>query len=198
MSAEFYDSNLFTYVLLPLLIFVARIFDVSIGTLRIVFISRGKKFLAPILGFFEVLIWIIAVGKVMQDATNIYCYIGYASGFAMGNYIGMLIEEKLAIGIVVVRIITAIDAENLRIALTDAGFGITALDAKGAKGKVDVIFTTVQRQDLPNVVAIIKQTQPKAFYSVEDVKFVSEGIFPAHKSTKKIGLSSLFHRNKSK
>ncbi len=198
MSAEFYDSNLFTYVLLPLLIFVARIFDVSIGTLRIVFISRGKKFLAPILGFFEVLIWIIAVGKVMQDATNIYCYIGYASGFAMGNYIGMLIEEKLAIGIVVVRIITAIDAENLRIALTDAGFGITALDAKGAKGKVDVIFTTVQRQDLPNVVAIIKQTQPKAFYSVEDVKFVSEGIFPAHKSTKRIGLSSLFHRNKSK
>ena len=190
---DFYDSDLFNYLVLPLIIFLSRIIDVSIGTLRIVFISRGKKVLAPILGFFEVLVWIIVVSKVMQDAVGIPAYIGYAAGFAMGNYIGMLIEEKLAIGVVVVRIITAHDALDLRKALVDGGFGITALDAEGAKGKVDVIFTTVQRQDLQQVVNIISIVQPKAFYSVEDVKFVSEGVFPINKGYRKRGIRAVFN-----
>jgi len=190
---DFYDSDLFNYLVLPFLIFLARIVDVSIGTLRIVFISRGKKILAPVLGFFEVLVWIIVVSKVMQNAVGMPAYIGYAAGFAMGNYLGMLIEEKLAIGVVVIRIITAQDAMDLRKALADAGFGITAIDAEGAKGKVDVIFTTVKRQDLSLVVDIIRKIQPKAFYSVEDVKFVSEGIFPAHKSYRKRGIGAVFN-----
>jgi len=190
---EFYESDLFNYLVLPLLIFLSRIVDVSIGTLRIVFISRGKKILAPILGFFEVLVWIIVVSKVMQDAVGIPSYIGYAAGFAMGNYIGMLIEEKLAMGVVVVRIITAHDALDLRKSLADGGFGITAIDAEGAKGKVDVIFTTVKRQDLSQVVDIIRNVQPKAFYSVEDVKFVNEGIFPSHKAYRKRGIGAVFN-----
>jgi uncharacterized protein YebE (UPF0316 family) len=190
---DFYDSELFNYWLLPLIIFLSRIVDVSIGTIRIVFISRGKKILAPILGFFEVLVWIIVVSKVMQNAVGMPAYIGYAAGFAMGNYIGMLIEEKLAIGVVVVRIITSLDAVDLRKALTDSGFGITAIDAEGAKGKVDVIFTTVKRQDLSQVVDIIRKEQPKAFYSVEDVKFVKEGIFPSHKAYRKRGIGAVFN-----
>jgi len=179
---EFYESDLFNYLVLPLLIFLSRIVDVSIGTLRIVFISRGKKILAPILGFFEVLVWIIVVSKVMQDAVGIPSYIGYAAGFAMGNYIGMLIEEKLAMGVVVVRIITARDALDLRKALADGGFGITAIDAEGKKGK-----------DLSQVVDIIRNVQPKAFYSVEDVKFVNEGIFPSHKAYRKRGIGAVFN-----
>ena len=190
---EFYDSDFFNYLVLPVIIFLSRIVDVSIGTLRIVFISRGKKYLAPVLGFFEVLIWIVVVSKVMQDAVGLPAYIGYAAGFAMGNYIGMLIEEKLAMGIVVIRIITAQAAMDLRKALTDEGFGITAIDAEGAKGKVDVIFTTVPRQDLPVVVSVIKRIQPNAFYSVEDVKFVSQGVFPVHKSYRQRGIKAVFN-----
>ncbi|PKP19377.1 MAG: hypothetical protein CVU05_11565 [Bacteroidetes bacterium HGW-Bacteroidetes-21] len=191
---DFYDSNLFSYVVLPLLIFMSRIVDVSIGTLRIVFISRGKKYLAPLFGFFEVLIWIIVVGKVMQDATNFACYIGYAGGFAMGNFVGMLIEEKLAMGIVVVRIITSHDSFELKNALIAEGFGVTTVEANGSKGKVDMIFTTVERQDLPIVDAKIKAYNPSAFYSVEDVKFVKKGVFPTHKDhVRKKGLSSIFN-----
>ena len=94
MDTSFFDSDLFSYVLMPLLIFLARICDVSIGTLRIIFVSKGKKNIAPILGFFEVLIWITAISKIMQNLDNYINYIAYAAGFATGNLIGMIIEEK--------------------------------------------------------------------------------------------------------
>jgi len=179
---SFFDTNIFIYLVLPLMIFVARIFDVSIGTLRIIFVSKGLKTVAPILGFFEVLIWIIAIGKIMQNLDNLACYIGYAAGFATGNWVGMWLEEKLAMGQVVIRIITARNASNLINALKDAGYGTTSVDAQGSIEKVSLIFTTIQRNDLKDVVTIIKLHNPKAFYTVEDVKFVSEGIFPEKKS----------------
>lgn len=195
----FYDSDLFNFVLLPAMIFVARIFDVSIGTLRIIFVSKGKKVLAPILGFFEVLIWIIAISKIMENATHFIYYIFYAGGFAAGNYIGMLIEEKLAYGVVVVRIITQKDADELRLKLIEKGYGITILDALGANGKVNVIFTTINRHDLKYVIEIIKEYNPKAFYSVEDVKFVNQGVFPAlHKAGRKKAYGSIRSTRKGK
>jgi uncharacterized protein YebE (UPF0316 family) len=179
---DFYSSDTFTYFVLPLLIFLARIFDVSIGTLRIILVAKGKKNVAPILGFFEVLIWIIAIGKIMQNADNIACYIGYAGGFAAGNYIGMLLEERLAMGMVVVRVITPRGAIDMKSAMVNAGFGVTLVDGEGAMGKVDVLFTTVQRADLPKLLPIISEINPKAFYTVEDVKLAHEGVFPIQKS----------------
>jgi uncharacterized protein YebE (UPF0316 family) len=189
----------YNYLILPLIIFMARICDVSIGTLRIIFVSRGKKVIAPLLGFFEVLIWIIVIGNIMTNATNMACYIGYAAGFATGNYIGMLVEEKLAMGHVVVRIITPKDAYELINALRDAKIGITCIPAEGAIGKVDVIFTSIHRSDLPLVVDLIKIHNPKAFYTVEDLKYVSEGVFPVHQSLlKKQGISSILRWRKGK
>ncbi len=189
----------YNFLILPFIIFMARICDVSIGTLRIIFVSRGKKFIAPVLGFFEVLIWIIVIGNIMKNASNFACYIGYAAGFATGNYIGMLVEEKLAMGYVVVRIITPKDAFELKNALRGADFGITTIPAEGAIGKVDVIFTSIQRADLPQVVELIKIHNPKAFYSVEDLKYVSEGVFPVHQSLlKKQGISSILRWRKGK
>ena len=177
-----YNSDLFTYLILPLLIFTARIFDVSIGTLRIIFVSKGKKLVAPILGFFEVLIWIIAISKIMQHTNNIACYLGYASGFATGNYIGMVIEEKLAIGVVIIRIITAQFAENLIQKLKDEGHGVTSVEADGATRKVHIIFTILNRKDLKRAVATIREHNPKAFYTVEDVRGVNEDLLPVEKS----------------
>ena len=95
---DFWHSEAFTFVLLPVLIFLARVLDVSFGTIRIIFISRGQKLLAPLIGFFEILIWLVAIGKVMQNLGNVYCHIAYAGGFAAGNFTGMWIEEKLAMG----------------------------------------------------------------------------------------------------
>lgn len=179
---SFYDSGLFTYFLLPLLIFLARIADVSLGTLRIILLSKGKKYLAPILGFFEVLIWIVAISKIIQNLDNYVNYIAYAAGFATGNYIGILLEEKLAMGILVVRIITSKETPKLISNLQTEGYGVTVVEAAGSKENVHVIYTVIKRNDLKDVVNIIKHYNPKAFYSVEDVRYTNEGIFPSRKT----------------
>lgn len=177
MDANFVDSNLFNYLLLPLMIFFARIMDVTVGTIRIVMVSKGKKNVAPILGFFEVFIWILAMSKIVQNLDNWVCYIFYAGGFAAGNFIGLMIEERLAVGIVQLQIITRMDSTKLINALKNAGYGITHHNAEGATGKwVSMIYSIVKRNDLNNVADIIKQYNPNAFYSIADVKFVNRGI----------------------
>lgn len=175
---SFFESHLFSYGVLPILIFLARICDVSVGTVRIVAVGRGWRFLAPVLGFFEVLIWIIVVGRVMQNLDNPLCYVAYAGGFAAGNYIGILIEQRLAMGLLVIRVITPRQAGSLIEALNQRGFGVTSVEAKGAQGPVDLIYSVVKRSDLGEVVSLIQDFHPKAFYSIEDVRFVQEGIFP--------------------
>ena len=172
------DSTLIDFVLLPLLIFLARIIDVSLGTLRIVMISKGQKRIAPFLGFFEVLIWLIAIGKIMQNLDNWICYVAYAGGYATGNYVGMLIEEKLAVGIVQLQIITGLNADKLINSLKMAGYGITHHNAVGgASGNlVSFIYSIVMRNDINRVVAIIQEYDPNAFYSIGDVRFVNKGL----------------------
>jgi len=178
------DSEVFTWVILPLLIFFARICDVTIGTIRIIFVSRGQKLLASSLGFVEVLIWLVAIGQIMQNLNNFLCYIAYAGGFAMGNFNGITIEEKLAMGVLVVRIIIKKDAAQLVEHLKNAGFGVTNIDAQGTTGPVNVIYTVIKRSDLHQVVEMIRQFNPKAFYSIEDVRNVNQGVFPNHAGTR--------------
>jgi len=144
----FYESGLFTYFILPLLIFIARICDVTIGTMRIVMVAKGQKFWAPVMGFFEVFIWIITMSKVMQNLDNFLCYIGYAGGFATGNLVGLLLEEKLAMGIVKIQIITAREANLLIEALKKAGYGITHQEAQGSTEKVSIIYSIIKRSEL--------------------------------------------------
>lgn len=172
------ESTLTDFLLVPLMIFFARIIDVSLGTLRIVMISKGQKRIAPFLGFFEVLIWLLAIGKIMQNLDNWVCYVAYAGGYATGNYIGMLIEEKLAVGIVQLQIITGSDAAKLLNALKVAGYGTTRLNATGgASGEgVSVIYSVVRRNDVGKVVSIIGENSPAAFYTIEDVRFVNKGL----------------------
>ena len=177
METSFFDSNLFSYVLMPLLIFMARICDVSIGTIRIIFVSKGKRNIAPILGFFEVLIWITAISKIMQNLDNYINYIAYAAGFATGNFVGMIIEEKLAMGIMMIRIFANEKGPELVQILNVNGYGATVVEASGARDKVHLIYTIIQRNELANVLNIITSFNPRAFYTIEDVKAVNEGIF---------------------
>lgn len=179
----FLNSEIFAWVILPILIFIARILDVSIGTVRIIFISRGMKFIAPLLGFFEVIIWLLAVSQAMKNLTNVMCYIAYGGGFAMGTYVGMIIEDKLAIGTVAVRIITAKDTKGLIQYLQASGYGVTAVDAHGITGKVKLIFTIIKRKDLSDAVEIINRFDPKSFFSVEEIRSASEGVFPSERSS---------------
>ena len=172
------ETNFWVIIGLPMLIFLARILDVSIGTIRIILVSKGYKFLAPLLGFFEVLIWIIAIGKIMENLDRWYYYLFYAAGFAMGNYIGIILEEKIALGYVGVRIVTKRSANKLIEKMIEAGYGITTIPAEGARGLVHVIFTTAKRKTLNNLIAMIKENNPMAFYTIEDIKFVSGGNKP--------------------
>ena len=176
---DIFSSGIFTWVVLPVLIFLARICDVSLGTIRVIFVSRGYRHLAPILGFFEISIWLFAIGQIMRDINDISIYIAYAAGFATGTYVGITLEEKLSLGTVLVRVVTGRDSTDLTGALKGEGYGITTHSADGAQGPVTIVFTVVKRQDLPHVVGIIKQFNPHAFYSVEDVRHASEGVFPA-------------------
>ena len=157
MNETFFNSHAFHWVGLPILIFLARICDVTIGTIRLLLLARGRKFIVPFLGFVEVMIWLLAVRQVLVGMDNFVTYIAFAGGFATGNFVGMIIEEKLAVGLEVIRVITRKDATELFEHLKKQGYGVTCLDAQGATGKVNLIFTVVNRCQHDKVINIIKK-----------------------------------------
>ena len=171
------EFDYFNWIILPIIIFFSRLTDVSLGTLRHVFISKGFRKIVPFLGFFEVLIWIIVVAQVMQNLSNWVCYIAYAAGFATGTYVGLLIEEKLALGLQVIRVITNQNSEDLIADLKNSNHGVTIVDAQGAVGPVKMIFTIIKRKDVPQVVDKIATFLPNAFFTIEDVKNTNQGVF---------------------
>lgn len=164
------DTPIYTWIILPILITAARIIDVSIGTLRIIFIAKRRIFLAPLLGFFEVLIWLLAIEQIFRNLNNFVCYLAYAGGFAMGNYIGMILEQRLALGLEMVRIITKSDSSNLIDKLKSFGNGVTLLDGKGLRGSVKIIFTVIPRKKTKDIIKAIIETEPEAYYTIENIE----------------------------
>jgi len=181
----FYHSEIFKLIVIPLLIFLARICDVTLDTARIIYVSRGMKLLAPLIGFFEVLIWLLSITQIMHNLTNVVYYIAYAGGFAMGNFIGIYIEERMAIGTVVIRIITQKDASELVDFLKGDGYGVTYIDAQGTLGPVKIVFTIIKRRDVSRVIGIIRKFNPLAFFTIEDLRSVREGVFRKKANLKK-------------
>lgn len=176
--ASFFDSTLYTYGVLPLLIFFARILDVSLDTVRIIFINRNLRCFAAAIGFFEVLVWLMVIRQIFQHLDNPVCFVAYAAGFASGTFIGIIIEYRLSIGRVIIRIITRSESDDLVEYLRREGYGLTVIDAAGATGPVKVIFTIVERSDIDRVVEMIRRFNPQSFYSVEDIRYVSEAVTP--------------------
>jgi uncharacterized protein YebE (UPF0316 family) len=173
---SFMDSSAFTLVVLPFFIFFARICDVSLDTLRIIFISKGYKVIAPIIGFFEILIWIVVITRIMKNLDNWICYVAYAGGFATGNYVGMILDQKLAIGFEMVRVITRKDAHDLTNALRRAGFGVTSVNARGMQGEVGILYIVIKRKNLNEIIDTIKEYNPNAFFTVENINFVNKPV----------------------
>ena len=165
-------------LLIPFFIFVAEMCVVTLSTLRTIFVARGMKGLAPVLGFFEVSTWLFAIGAVMKNLSDFRCSLAFAGGFTLGNYLGILIEQKLALGSVVVRTITSKDATPLVERLRAADYGVTVLDGQGGTGPVEVVFTVVPRKELDNVLALIKQFDANMFYSVDSLQSAGAGVSP--------------------
>jgi uncharacterized protein YebE (UPF0316 family) len=182
MEGTIFNSEVFTWVVLPLLIFFARILDVSIGTMRLIFVSKGMKYLAPVLGFFEVTIWLLAIGQIMQHLDNALCYVAYGLGFAMGNYLGIVLEEKMSIGTVLIRVIPQKETTQLSNVLRESGFGVTEVDVEGMKGKVKMILSIINRKDIRDFIDKVNIYNPKAFYTIEDVNSIKDGYIKNHRS----------------
>jgi len=191
-STDFMSTELFAYLVLPLIIFLLRIVDVSIGTIRIIFVSRGDKLIAPLLGFFEVLVWVIAITNIMQHLSNWLAYLAWAAGFATGNYVGMIIEERLAVGVSLIRVITKKELHGLSEALTNEGFGTTTIDARGKDDDVNIIYVIVKRKEQERAIHLIKHHNPQAFFTIEDIRYVSHENSPINRNLKQRRLY-LFH-----
>ena len=159
----------------PLVIFCLRIVDVSLATLRMLLAVRGIKLVAPLIGFFEVLIWVLAVGAVIQHLDSPLHLVGYAGGFAAGTYIGLMLEERMAFGMATVRVVSRYGGVELAEALRERGFGVTEFAGQGREGKVEVVDAVLRRRDVPQVLREVDFWDPEAFVTVQEPKSIRRG-----------------------
>ncbi len=171
------EFDYFSWIILPLLIFLSRLADVTLATMRHIFVSKGFKKVVPFLGFIEVIIWLVAMRQVFSHLDNAACFIAWAAGFATGTYCGMLVEERLALGMQIIRFITDKDCTGLVESFKQHHHGITLVDAQGANGPVKLVFTVVKRVNKKEILELIHQHHPDAFYSIEDVRSSDHGVF---------------------
>jgi len=171
----FNNFDAYSYVILPLLIFSARVFDQSLGIIRIIFATKGLTLPAFIFGFFESFVWLLAIGQIMAKIDNIFYYFVFAAGFASGNVFGIYIEKKLSIGFVMIRVVFQKDsALSIRL-LKEKGYRVTVVEAMGMEQPVKMLFSTLHRNKIKDFVNNLMLNNPTAFYTVEDVKQVKEG-----------------------
>lgn len=157
------------------LIFFARVADVSLGTFRTIVVFRGFKLLASVIGFFEIMIWLVAASQVLTNLDQWYLALAYASGFAVGNYVGITIEGRFAIGNELIRCIS-FNRDVLAGKLRESGFKVVSFD--GDMGKdypVELLFIIEKRRNVPSLITLIKALDHTAMYSVSDVKNIYEG-----------------------
>lgn len=169
-----FSDALFSFFILPLLIFIARICDVSINTVRIIYMLGGRRFTSTLLGFFEAFIWLMAIRQIFAHLDNWMCYVAYPAGFAGGIFIGMIIEERIAYGKVVVRIITRKDTSEFLNFLKLEKIRYTCLEAYGPDGDENIIFSVLDRERLDKFLGELKISVPTAFYTIEGVKAARE------------------------
>lgn len=163
----------FDFVVLPVLIMLARIVDVSLDTIRVIMVAKGYRNLAPLVGFFQSLIWLITISRIMANLDNWTTYIGYAAGFGLGTYVGMYLEGKLALGYELVRVITKKDATDLISKLREHDYPVTTVQGTGRDGEVGVVYIIIRRKVLQDVINVIQHFNPQAFYTIEDMRFVN-------------------------
>ena len=164
----------YPYLLVPL-IFLARVADVSLGTFRTIVVFRGRKFLASFIGFFEIIIWLVAAAQVLTNLDQWYLALAYARGFAVGNNVGISIESRLAIGNELVRCIS-FNRDVLAGQIRKEGFKVVSFDGDmGEDYPVELLLIIEKRHNIPSLIKLIKKLDQTAVYSVSDVKSIYEG-----------------------
>lgn len=181
LISEYFSNEVFMYFILPLFIFIFRIFDQTIGILRIIFATKGLSYLVLVAGFFESIIWLIAVSQIITQLDNIYCYIAFAAGFSAGNVLGMYIEKKISLGNVIIRVVFQKDSSESIELLKSKNFRLTIIDAIGMEGNVKMLFSTIKRKQIKTFIKQLNINNPTAFYTIEDVRMVKEGYFSKSK-----------------
>ncbi len=161
------------------MIFGLRITDMSLDTLRMLFMMRGRKGLVWTIGLFQAAVYVLAITKVLSNLTNPLTVLGYAAGFASGNVIGMIIEERLAIGHINLQIISQRHGVALAKALRKAGYGVTETSARGKDGSVRVLSASILRKDLAHARQVVHETDEDAFMTSEDVRPIRRGFWRA-------------------
>ena len=161
------------------LIFMLRVSDMTLDTLRVLMVMRGRKPIAWVLGFFQATIFILAISSVLSNLSNFLNVIGYAAGFATGNVVGMLIEERLAIGHINLSIVSPNLGSAIANRLRDEGYAITEIPARGKDGMVTLLNSSVLRKNVKNVRTIVNDIDPGAFITAEDVRPVRRGFWRA-------------------
>lgn len=160
------------WVIIPALIFIARLIDVSLATLRHILINRGERKIVPFLAFIEVSVWLLAISQVMQNLSNIACFLAWAAGFSLGTHVGMMIEGKLALGHQLVRVIMNGEATGFIQRISKQQYGITSMKASGARGDVEVLLIISERRRLKGLLELLQSIEPQPFYTIEDVRTV--------------------------
>jgi uncharacterized protein YebE (UPF0316 family) len=160
-----------------LIVFALRLVDVSAMTLRILMVMRGRKFMAWVLGFFQALVFVVAIREIFSDLGNWLNIVGYAAGFATGTVVGMRLEEWLAVGYGHLRIISARHGAALARALRDSGYAVTEIAGRGRDGTVDLINCSIPRRQVSHVTDMVRQIDENAFITVEDVRQIRGGFW---------------------
>ena len=157
------------------LIFVLRIIGVTLATIRVLIMMRGKKLVSALIGFFEVMVYAIAIGQVVSNLSNVWNLLGYSLGFAVGTLVGMWLEERLALGYASVRIVSKYKGHAVADAIRDAGYGATIEWGQGRTGTVGLVVATVRRKEVDAVCAVADRLDPGAFVTVEETRTIRRG-----------------------
>ena len=183
--------DMISYILLPALIFLARLADVTVATVKLMFVVNNARKMAAILGFFEALITITALSRIIQDANNLPAFVMYAAGFASGTFVGMWIEQKMAYGSVLVRVISKNIPEELFQYLAEKKYRFSLVDANDESGNTRVLFTVCKRSNVNTLLAHLEQIAPQALYTVEGVKQASHELLPKTQARPRMSLMQL-------
>lgn len=170
----------------------------TLGTMRIIAVNRGLKKIAPLIGFFEVMTWIVVVRQVIVEMNNPLWFIAYGLGFAAGNYVGITLSEKMSMTNVIIRIMTQQDSTKLVKNLEKEGYNITITKTQYKNHEGSMLYTNIHSSELEETIKIIKKHNPNAVYSVEDVRQVSNELFPTHTVKKKTFFGNGKQLNKHK
>ncbi len=159
------------------LIFLVRVLNIALDTLRVLFVMRGQRILAWVVGFIVSLLYVLLLTSVLSNLSQPAYIIAYAAGFATGSVAGMWLEEKMALGFKVVQIISPGNGAILATLLREKGFGVTEIPARGRDGAVTMLSVGARRRDISTVQQMVREIDPNAFISEGDLRPIRRGVW---------------------